>query len=292
MTRPQNLIPAAYERLIKQYEAAGDDFQITTRPYYSSGAFRFDVDSRFGALAGAQRLGLLARAGQTIDLFSYALNGSVQGVGLGARSANEADTNIAEAQETNDEDFAIEGISATARGVRLDYAISDEFAVAFPNVSEGMVEALTEATAPIYDPASLIVPPEVGSPLNLQDTLFEALKPYVTLTESWNRKGGDHYGTLDQVPEGGAKSYLNASGEPTHHNFFRMPEGKIWRREGANQDTKYVLKAELQQDVYVIVTQPDVVESDDQGLGDLGQIWLDWKLRLHGHAFYYPSHNA
>ncbi|MBX3128389.1 MAG: hypothetical protein KF718_16825 [Polyangiaceae bacterium] len=291
MNRPANLIPAAYERLLKQYEAAGDDFQITTRPYYSSGAFRFTVDSRFGPVAGAQRVGLLAPAGQTIMLFSYALTQSVAGANLGNRVATEADTNIAEAQETNDEDFAIEGISATARGVRCDYAVGT-FPEVFPNVSENLVEAITDATTPIYDPSSLIIPAEVGSPLTLQDTLFEALKPYVTLTESWNRKGGDHYGTLDQVPEGGAKSYLGASGEPTHHNFFRMPEGKIWRREGATQDTKYQLTARLEQDVYVIVSEPGVLTVEDGGLGDLTALWLDWKLRLHGHAFYYPSHNA
>lgn len=295
MQRPQNLIPSAYDRLVKQYEAAGDDFHINTRPYYSTGAFRFERDGTLGtlpAVGGAPRVILRARAGQRIAFFSYAIGDAVAAVGLGARDATEADTNQSEAMETNDEDFAIEGLSATATAVRVDHD-PVTFAAAFPGTSADFQEGIAEGIA-LTDPASVIVPPEIGSPLTLEQVLFQALTPHVTLQTRWNRKGGDHLGTLDQIPEGGGRSYLRANGEPTHHNFFRMPEGQIWGKEGSPQDSKFELVATLERDVWVLVTEPGIVQSaDPQGsIGELEAVWLEWKMRAHGHAFYYPSTNV
>lgn len=282
MNKPENLIPSAYEQLVERYRAGGAPFHISTRPYYSTGAFKFRRDVTLGTLAGAARIVLLAEAGQELKFFSYGIGENVLGVQLGDRAATEADTNLAEAQETNDEDFAIEGLSSTAVAARIDYA-------AAPHVSD-FGNGMADGSLVVEDPASILVPPEIGSPLVLEKLLFEAIKPHVSLATSWNRKSGDHLGTLDQIPEGGAKSYLRANGEPTHHNFFRMPEGQKWCREGSPADTKFQLVARLERDVRVIVAEPGVVT--DPAPGNLENVYLDWKIRLHGHAFYLPSQNV
>lgn len=291
--KPENLIPSAYEQLLNQYKSGGAPFHISTRPYYSTGAFIFESDGFTVALQGAVRRVLVAREGQELKLFSYGVGDNVDGVQLGDRAATDADTNQAEAQETNDEDFAIEGLSASTVGTRIDYA-PVTFDVGFPNLSAAFRAGVADGSIIVEDPASIIVPPEIGSPLTLEEVLFRALAPHVTLRWAWNRKSGDFIGTLDQIPVGGAKSYLKANGEPTHHNFFRLPEGQKWRREGESRDSKLAVLAKLQRDVYVIVAEPGIVTSADPAgnIGSLERVLLDWKLRLHGHAFYLPSENA
>lgn len=285
MNKPENLIPSAYEQLVERYRAGGAPFHISTRPYYSTGAFKFERDQAVAAIAGATRVVLKASAGQELKFFSYGIGENVLGVQLGDRAATEADTNLAEAQETNDEDFAIEGLSATAHAARCDYTGAGPFTGDFGT-------GMADGSIVVEDPASILVPPELGSPLVLEKLLFEAIKSHVSLATSWNRKAGDHLGTLDQIPEGGAKSYLRANGEPTHHNFFRMPEGQKWCREGSPADTKFQLVARLERDVYVIVAEPGLITTGETPIGNLQNVYLDWKVRLHGHAFYLPSQNV
>lgn len=290
------LVKTAFERLVDSFKSAGQPFDLSTRPYYSTGGFKFDVVDKSLDAAGLTRLFLRAVKNQRIEFFSYGLGDDVDAVGLGDRNATDCDTNIVEKTNTNNEDFCIEGVSATARGTALVYEEVAGF------TSPEWTKALTGGTNTIDDIASTVVPPEASSPLALEDQLFRVMAPKTMCRIEWNRKEGDYLGTVDEFPEGGGKSYLRSNGEPSFANYFRVPEGWLWRREGAPRDTILVISATLCEDILAVVTAPiafpgppavgppQVVEVD--ALDDLESITLVWKMRLHGRAIYLPSQNV
>lgn len=289
------LVKTAFERLVDQFKAAGQGFDISTRPYYSSGAFKFDVVASSIDSVGLTRLFLRAVKNQRIEFFSYGLGDDVDSVGLGDRNATDCDTNIVEKTNTNNEDMCIEGISATARGVTLQY---DPLTVV--GLPKEWTSALTFGSNTIEDISSSITPPEASSPLALEDALFRAIAPKTMCRVEWNRKEGDYLGTVDEFPEGGGKSYLRSNGEPSFSNYFRVPEGWLWRREGAPRDTILVVSATLCEDVLAVVTAPfafieEVEDPPDPStvqVANLQALSLVWKLRMHGRAIYLPSQNV
>lgn len=289
------LYQTAFERVVGMYQASKQRFSISTRPYFSTGGFQFDVTQSFPDQpigSGLTRLVLLASPGQQIRFFSYGLEDTVAGVGLADRTATDADTNQVERTNTNNEDFVIEGISATARGYRIRYPdgggifnnpIVDLAVTGSPGEGGGET---------IADPGANVLPPEVSSPVTLQDVLFQALRTKVSLRTEWNRKAGDYIGTLDEMPEGGGNSYLLSNGEPSAMNYWRVPEGYIWRREGAPEDTIFTVTARLELPVICIATLPLTFQDQQATLGLPSRVDLDWKMRMHGKALYLPSQNV
>lgn len=234
--------------------------------------------------------------GSTISFFSYGVGDDVQGVGLsGGVQATDVETNLAERYSTNNEDFAIEGIAATCRGHRIAYTAQTPFTLF--GTDTGLSYQILRGDQPWYDAGSLFLPPEVGSPLTLQDGLYERLKPFIDLQIFFDRKAGDHICSLDRVPEGGARSYLNASGEPSVHNFFRIPDGYTWNKSSQPIDRLLNIEAIVKQDVWATITCPLLWHPtvSPMPVGDIGAptfLWTEIKLVLVGRAFYNPSQNV
>ncbi len=282
------LFETAAERVVGQFKSAKQRFAMTTRPYYSTGAFRFDRIAEFTDAGGLERMVFKAPAGQQIIFFSYGLEDTVQGFGLGNRSANDSDTNMAERTNTNNEDFVVEGMSSNSRGIRVKYDDGEDITTPDPELTE----ALANGTFAIEDPGSQITPPETQSPFLLEDLPYRAIRTSTSLRIEWNRKDGDYIGTLDELPEGGGNSYLKSNGEPSATNFWRLPEGYIWRREGAPRDTILTLRARLELPVFLFVTVPTLWESEFTVNAEaLINIWVTYKIKLHGKAFFVPSEN-
>lgn len=296
-----HVIPSAFDRMVAEYEAAGKQYHIAASPHYSTRAFKFDRLDTFVLADGTTRMLFRALAGQ-----EYILNSYKQGENLDQTKlpflpgpATVADTSLSEAYSTDDEDFVVEGLSCTVRGVRIastDTAAPNEFFGAngagngATDDTKGVILSGAES---LEDPSSLVVPAEVGSPMTLQDVLWHAIRGKVSLVAAWNRKSSDHLGMGDELPEGGANSYLNANGEPTAHNFFRLPHGYVWRKEGQAQDTKFGVITKLERNAFVMVTWPGGMPSAAGGkLQSLDNLFLDVKFRYHGRAFYYPSENG
>lgn len=267
---------------------------LSTRPYYSVGSFTF---TNLSALAppgieappgsGIFRTILKASAGQKINFFSYGIGDTMEGVGILGRPADDCDTNIVERGNTNNENVVIEGCSASARGVSVRFGV-------VTTSDQSLTDALTTGSLTVEDVASQITPPETTSPLTLEDALFRAIGPKTILRLEWNRKAGDYVGTVDQFGEGGGKSYLRSNGEPNTLNYFRIPEGWIWRREGAPGDTILNVSATLCEDVFVFVTYPLTWASvvGPPTIQNLIDVRLCWKLRLHCRSLYEPSQNV
>jgi hypothetical protein len=289
------LYESAYERLVRGYAKANIAFDQSTRPYYSVGAFAFNLVKTSVDDSGLTRGFYVAPKGQTINFFSYKIGDDLgELANLPGWHATDAETNMATAARTNDEDFAVEGISATSVGVVADYGTNADVTVT-DTISKEWSSAIVDGTNVIDDPGSNVLPPETSSPLVLRDFLFSVLGPKCSFREEWNRKQGDYIGTLDEFPEGGGKPYLLSNGQPSTFNYFRLPEGLQWLREGHAEDTLLNLICTLNRPALVICTMPLSFSGTTVGTdfikGPPETLRAVFKVRLHGHALFTYSRN-
>lgn len=303
-------------QVIKSYKVAGQPFIAGTKPYKSTATFNFFTVNSFGAtalLAGSAGL-LVARAGQRVEWFSYPLGSPVPGsqvsftppgtaaVNVASIVALEDDTNISKPRSTNgSEDYIIEGLSVSTRSVRCAWLATDITAMnALLGIqTSGAAVApdadLTSAQLagiPVYDPGALIVPPQVQSPINLENTLLSAIAPHISIEFEWDRGRVEKVGTLDQIPEGSAKSFLRANGDPRTDNRYRIPEGYVWRRD-SQPDSEFIVRGTLLRSVVIPmsgITFPSAVSGTPTGRMP-AIVSLDTVLRVHGLAIKLPSRN-
>ena len=289
-------IGTAFDRLLARYEGSGRPFMIRTRPYYSSAAIVFNyVDDAL--IGGTQRA--FAVAGATIfnefGLFGYSKNDDIT-LGFNIpRPAQDDDTNQAQKFKTNNEDFAIEGFAIRPRGYRVQYDAASLTNFATDGVTNQNVVEVLGGLDVINDPGAVVVPPEFSSPLILEDAIWQAIAPKLTLTPIWDRKASDLIGTADEFPEGGANSMLRANGMPEHHNFCRIPEGFTWEKEGDAEDTLFSLQTRLIENVVIPVTQPQGYNGLVAPLVSVGSpelLFMEFKVKAMGRAFYCPSSNS
>lgn len=199
-------------------------FRGTTRPFKSTQTFTALVVNNLGAPVMSHAV---FRQGQSVDWFSYGIGDQIQRGGGLTKIASAADTNLSRGKRTNGvTDFVIQGISASCNGVRIQYNAADvPGAATDPDVAGAYL-----GTRKVYDPGALIVPPTFSSPLNLEEVMMNAIAPQIEFTLAWDRGRIIPVGTLDQVPEGAAKSLLRANGLPESSNRYKSLEGYPWRR--------------------------------------------------------------
>jgi hypothetical protein len=290
---PEALFMTQRTKVLEAYKAANQPFTASTKPYKSTVGFTFQAVNPVPNVGAATVEWLVATggaggAGVPLSWFSYKIADAVPGNNLaGYRTANEADTNISKARTTNGaEDFVIEGMSCSHRSQRVIGGIPGAATITDVNV----INALSGLT-PIYDPAALYIPPQIQSPFNLENGMFRYLQPYVSVEFEWDRQRIVKMGTLDQIPEGGANSYLRASGEPSTNNRYRIPEGYIWRREG-EPDSEFIVRGTLQDVLAVPVLIASVPVTGTVAASYVPtQVILDVVLRLHGLAVKLPTRN-
>ena len=221
------------DQLLEEYTSKHAIFRATTRPYKSRLPFTwFCVDARPTAPPATTAFVVL-RKGQVREFFGYGLGAAIPSTTTTTKAdgATEADTNQGDARNTNGvEDFVIESISATSSGYRVEYSPLDTQLVALA-LTDPDVQAAMVGKRAIIDPGTMIAPPQATSPLNLEDAMFEGLKSVASVKFQWDRGGFIPVGTLDQIPEGGARSFLRASGDPRTDNRYTIPEGYAWRRK-------------------------------------------------------------
>lgn len=279
-------------KVMQAYAETKQPFVATTKPYKSTVSFTFNATN---LIAAATTVWYVAPAGIPLAWFGYKLNDVVPSTGAQVtgtaayRSANEADTNISKARTTNGaEDFIIEGMSCSCRSVRAGW--SSTFGVP-TSLTDPTVSFAVLGNNPIYDPGAMYLPPQIQSPFNLEMGLFRHLGPYVAVEFEWDRARIVKMGTLDQIPEGAANSYLRASGEPSTNDRYRVPEGYIWRREG-EPDCEFIVRGTLQDPLCVpalrvaVPTTATVADVENPAI-----VNLDVVLRLHGLSVKLPSRN-
>jgi hypothetical protein len=288
MAHTEALFMTQRTKVLEAYKNANQPFTASTKPYKSTVAFGFNAVNEISA---ATVEWMVAVPGVPLGWFSYKIADAVPfsgpgTLGGGYRPANEADTNISKARTTNGaEDFVIEGMSCSCRGQRVVFSPSP------PELTDSDVVQGLFGNRPIYDPASLYIPPQIQSPFNLENGMFRALQPYISVEFEWDRQRIVKMGTLEQIPEGGANSYLRASGEPSTNDRYRIPEGYIWRREG-EPDSEFIVRGTLQDALIVPMLQVAVPTTSTVADVEFPvSMFIDVTLRLHGLAVKLPTRN-
>jgi hypothetical protein len=284
------------KKVIDAYKAASEPFVASTKPYKSTVSWVF---TRANTITASSVAWLIARGGQRLQWFSYKIGDVVPGnqnLATPYRAALEDDTNISKARTTNGaEDFVIEGMSASNRSTRISYNAGDGGSgtgagTNLADVTDADALSALRAGVPIFDPAALYTPPQIQSPFNLEAGLYRAIAGHISVEFEWDRGRIVKMGTLEQIPEGGANSYLRAVGEPSTNDRYRIPEGYLWRREG-QPDCEFVVSGILQEPVAVPILNVAVPESVTPTIAVLGVAVLDVVLRLHGLSVKLPSRN-
>jgi hypothetical protein len=144
----------------------------------------------------------------------------------------------------------------------------------------------SSATAILYDPSSLVTPPELMSPANLESTFWSACKPHLVLSYAYSQDSTTQVGPVDVIPDGAAKTYLRAIGENSNANRYPIVGGIEWAEDGATgADLEFKLKSF--RDIVIPITIPDF------GLQGTtiapNAISLEVRARLHGPEFFIPA---
>ncbi len=286
----KKLFSNARNKLLKEREEMKRPFRAETKPYRSTAQIKFEVVDIVPTAAAAGSppacAHLVLRKDFEAKFFTYKIGDQIDCAET-TRKATEADTNQTEGSKTNDTDeMVIEGVSMSARAVRVKY---DEAAIgATTVVRDRDVIDMYRGLAPIYDPGSIVAPPQVMSPFNLEHTLLEMIRGHITLDFNINRNLAYRIGTIDQIPEGGSRSYLRANGEARADNFYEIREGLLWRK-GAQADSSLEVVMKVRE---AIVMPIDAVPFRRLATLQLPQsIYLDLQLRLHGLVLSDPSQN-
>lgn len=279
--------PSKFEQTKSNHDATGKPYYISTHPYYSTVAFRWELKGWAKTSDGQYKM-FFELVEQEQQFFAYGLRDNVKAFGLGDGTATDAHTNLLSKHRTNQEDVVIEGLSATCLGHRIRWAEPRD-----PGTT--MRERMLYGKIRVHDPGAFILPPEVASPMLLEQGLYGEVAKSVSLSPNWNRKSEDHIGLLRLLPEGGATSYLRANGEPTHHNFYRLPEGWDWLREGSPEDTHFAFGARVDTPVAAVLTLPPAYHPEEEGNPESNmprEIHTIVQMNMHCRSFYFPSANV
>jgi hypothetical protein len=299
------MIGDAYKRFKAEYDAEGKPYHCAEREYYSTGAVIFNVDptTQAGPPAGAvivagqfPRFVLHAASPQTAQLFAYKVGDPMTianvstAAGTGTRAADISDTNVLVAYNTNDEDVAIRGIGFNVKQIRLEFVPGGGYAAI--GLPADFTTVITTGTAGLDDPGSHIMPPEIDSPLLLQDVLGRAISKRLRVREVWDNRASDDISLARRMGPAGSESYLKTLGEPTTYNVLRLDPGLMWRRPKSNFDTRMNLEVSLQEDIWMPVSWTQALVAAGVDFGKLTRVHVDYQVILVGHGFYYPSANA
>jgi hypothetical protein len=278
-------LPTQKQRILSEYAARGKDFNWRSKPYKST----YQWTATVVATASAASDMAIFRASNTnsFDYFSYKVGDPIPwGPPPGQRTALRSDTNQAsQGRRTNGaEDFCIEGLSSTARSIHGAYT-AGTYTGTDPDVT-----SLFVGQAVAKDPAGLYFPPQWGSPLNLEAIAYQAIAPHISVQMVFDSDETNLVGTLDEFPEGAAKSFLLSAGEPIVFNRFRIPEGVLWRKNGSSSGADLVVSCRLEEPVLVPLTLINLANNTVTAALPTF-LFVDVTLRMHGTSLFYASGN-
>src|SRR6185503_15868942 len=216
------------KRVLELYKRAGQPFRASTKPYKSTRALKWRI-AEANAAGAPPHAFLICDGAQELEFYDYGVGEAItQGLdGLGnvsdSKTATRGDTNLSKAHSTNGaEDFIIEGVGAGARGIRINY--TDAAIAAFgvdPVAGDPGAIKMLRGQAYHVDPAALFTPPQLHSPFNLEAVLYQAVAPHMAVEFEWDEEHVVKIGTLDELPQAGAASYLRSNGQPRNDNKYR-----------------------------------------------------------------------
>jgi hypothetical protein len=302
-TRRQVLI-AKYDLAVdgdsaKSIKARGP-YTVSTKPLHSTLLLPFEVTNidADNAVAFA-----IARKGTTLDFFSYGLGDQLplpQPSAMNRGKATDADTNISKAKQTNGSaNFCIEALSISGgpfyyeddnvTGGEGDPQVPFPAEIPAGTALDPDVLRMIQGVNAVADPGSIVQPPQVYSPFNLENVFFEGVQPRMSLQLLWDEQRTEKLGTLRNLAQGGGGSALRSNGHPLCSNAFRVEEGYLWAAVGET-DSELVVRATLNEAVVIPITL-NTSPLDDTDVIAPAWIYMALQLKLHGFEFKYESRN-
>ena len=279
--------------LLSAYERNGVPFLATTRGLHSVRSLQFDVVQ----LDAGGAIGfLVARRGQVLEFYSYGMADQIILSGNPNHRATEAETSLTTGRRTTaSADLAIEWITMAPRAIKASFVEVaapnpqfPDFVVAAMAANDPVLGALRGQVA-LVDPFARALAPEIGASATLQHVLYHAVAPHMTCRFEWdNADRTEKMGTCDQFSQGGGAAYLNANGEPSQQNRYRIPEGFVWGREGQPTSDLTVI-CELRNDVVIPYTPPASPLST--GFPDMVNAWVEIRMSVGGLLLRVPGSN-
>lgn len=296
---------SAIETLTARHLASGKPFAVQAKTHHSARPIVFqrtDVRSTLNPSLGFYRV-----QPQELKFFNYKvgdqiISGSVVGGNEVKIDADDSDTTMTDARYTpHNADVAIAGLSFCQRNICVQYSESD-IQTAIAGSGGGSLDASTlsmlRGQAPFIDPGSLVSPPQVYSPQNLQNAIESLLRPFIKVELQWGGTIKVLVGKASDLSSGVAKSYLETQGEPALQNVFQIPEGYIWNNKGfEGGDTEMELVAKITRPLVVPMQFPAIPllnANDPAGvpffaLPERVIVWTEF--RLHCQTFSVVSSN-
>lgn len=293
MPADADLFQTKRQDLLNAYKRNGVPFLATTRGLHSTRSLRFEAVNLSPTPATATIGYLVARRGQQLVFFNYGINDAIELAGELTHRATEADTSLTKGSRTTaSADLSIEWITMHPRALKPQYtptAGATPWQEFLALAADPVVALALSGGVSIVDPFGLIIPPEAGSSATLQHVLYQAIAPHMTCRFEWdNADRTEKIGTCDQFVEGGGASYLNANGEPSVNNRFRIPEGFLWARESQPASELQVI-CTLQNDVAIPYTPVAPPQLAVQPV--LINLYVEVMLRLGGMLLRVPGSN-
>jgi hypothetical protein len=227
-----------------------------------------------------------------MTFFDYGIGEGVDlGGTVGEVKATSAETNQAEGGTTNGStDFVIEAVGLSCRAMRVEYdGTAETYLDAL--AADTTVQQAIEGNASIYDPGAIITPPQMQSPFNLENGMFQSLLGLSSVNFLFDRNRVEEIGTLEMLPQAGAASYLRANGTPEASNKYRIPEGYMWRRSG-QPDNNLSVNVRLQRALVVPLNLPTFYAGAGEGSFYAPErIILEIVMRVFGIGVNLPSAN-
>lgn len=286
---------SARKNLIESYVKEGGAFVAMTKPYKSIASILFETVDAFPGAAVPMAHARAAK--QQVRWFDFGTGQAVQDVTNLSFQAPNSWTNQGKASETNGGvDFCIEGISLSFRPPRFIYSVADApLASSLDPYVRTMYDGIGATGAsptPVVavDPAALASPPQVGSPFNLEQAFASAISPALAIKLQWNKEQTEYLGSADEIPEGGARSYLRANGQPRIDNRYKIPEGYMWYRSGRT-DSQFNVIGDLTEGV-VVPFNGIALFGASAPIVFPTRIAVDIICRVHGLSVRRPSTNA
>ncbi len=303
VTRRQTLI-AKYDAQVEG-DAANSikkrgPYTVSTKPLHSTLLIPFEV---VNVDPDNQVAFAVARKGTTLDFFAYGIGDQLplpQPAATNRGKATDADTNISKGKQTNGAaDFCIEALSISAGPFYYEDAnvtgSEGSPQVPFPsqiptgeNLDKDVAAAIAGVNATV-DPGSIVQPPQVYSPFNLENVFFEGVQPRASLQLLWDEQRVEKLGTLRNLAQGGGGSALRSNGHPLCSNVFRVEEGYLWAAVGTT-DSELVVRLTLNEAIVIPITLNDSPVSDTDVIVP-AWVYMAMQLKLHGFEFKYESRN-
>ena len=277
------------KRLLNAYAKNSKPFIARTIPYHSVAVLPFDIVNADEAAGIAFAV---ARKNTQLTFFQYGVGEQCDlGGSVGFVRATDAETNQAKGSSTNGaQDYVIEGVGLSCRAMRVEFDSTNE-GYLDALVTDADVLAAISGDGAIYDPAGIMTPPQMQSPFNLENGMFQSLLGLASVEFLFDRKRVEKIGTIELLPQAGAASYLRANGAPESTNRYRIPEGYLWRRDG-EPDCELTVTVALQRPLVVPINLSTLWAGANEGdFVAPSHITLEFVMRLFGLGIDLPSQN-